>query len=76
MSATKVANTKMLAGGLILACIGLLGATVTGCMHTRAGDDTSVLCAVFEPLTFAKSDTKETKKLITVHNKTWEHYCD
>lgn len=69
-------HTKMLVGGVVLACMSLLGATVAGCVHKRAADDTGVLCTVFEPLSFAKTDTKQTKKLITVYNKTWEYYCD
>lgn len=76
IKAVPIVNDKLLYAGAALACVALLGATVHGCVHPKTGADTSVLCSVFEPLTFAKSDTQETKKLITVYNKTWEFYCD
>lgn len=37
--------------------------------------DTPILCQVFEPINWVKSDTLKTREQINAYNSTWDYYC-
>lgn len=70
---------KRIAQGCV-AALGLVTVSLISCKTnlSRAEQqiiDTPILCQVFEPINWVKSDTLKTREQINVYNSTWDYYC-